>query len=96
MSLRFRVRGANLEEDLFNLVAHDRYVRIPRAEDLSPADELALLEQGLNRVTDTCIPEEAAIRVIEGHIMNLWKQASQNGDAALPHLPLPFVVERGG
>lgn len=87
--------GANLEEDLFNLVAHDRYVRIPRAEDLSPADELALLEQGLNRVTDTCIPEEAAIRVIEGHIMNLWKQASQNGDAALPHTYLYRLLLSG-
>ena len=64
-------------------------------EDSSPADELALLEQGLNRVTDTCIPEEAAIRVIEGHIMNLWKQASQNGDAALPHTYLYRLLLSG-
>ncbi len=77
--------GANLEEDLFNLVAHDHYVRIANHEDLSPADELALLEQGLNRVTDTCIPEEAAIRAIEQHMMALWRQATLDGHAALPH-----------
>ncbi|MDP6199393.1 MAG: deoxyhypusine synthase family protein [Candidatus Poseidonia sp.] len=77
--------GANLEEDLFNLVAHDHYVRIANHEDLSPADELALLEKGLNRVTDTCIPEEAAIRSIEQHIMALWRQATLDEHAALPH-----------
>ena len=31
--------GANLEEDLFNLVAHDHYVRIPHYRDLTPEDE---------------------------------------------------------
>src|SRR5712672_2882534 len=68
--------GANLEEDIFNLVAHDFYVRVPHYRDLSPADEVALLEQGLNRVTDTCIPEEEAMRRIERLMLNLWKQAS--------------------
>ena len=54
--------GANLEEDLFNLVAHEHYVRVPHYRDLSPQDEQALLESHLNRVTDTCIPEEEAMR----------------------------------
>ena len=54
--------GANLEEDVFNLVAHDHYVRIPHYRHLSPEQEEALLEQQLNRVTDTCIPEEEAMR----------------------------------
>ena len=45
--------GANLEEDLFNLVAHDEYVRLPNYRDLTPADEEGLLARGLNRVTDT-------------------------------------------
>jgi deoxyhypusine synthase len=45
--------GANLEEDLFNLVAHDHYVRIPHYRHLTPEQEEALLEQNLNRVTDT-------------------------------------------
>ncbi|MGH9518126.1 MAG: deoxyhypusine synthase family protein, partial [Terriglobales bacterium] len=35
--------GANLEEDVFNLVAHDYYERVPNYRDLTPADEAALL-----------------------------------------------------
>src|SRR5665213_2901811 len=54
--------GANLEEDVFNLVAHSHYERIPGYRDLTPADEQALLDRHLNRVTDTCIPDEEAMR----------------------------------
>ena len=54
--------GANLEEDLFNLVAHDFYERVPHYRDLTPADEQALLDRHMNRVTDTCIPEMEAMR----------------------------------
>src|SRR3954470_12404238 len=57
--------GANLEEDVFNLVAHDHYERVPHYRDLTPADEQALLARHLNRVTDTCIPEMEAMRRIE-------------------------------
>src|ERR1700691_3494391 len=61
--------GANLEEDIFNLVAHDHYVRVPKYRELSPADEQKLLDKHLNRVTDTCIPEGEAIRRIEKAIL---------------------------
>src|ERR1700723_2936795 len=61
--------GANLEEDVFNLVAHDFYERIPHWRELSPLDEQALLERHMNRVTDTCIPEEEAMRRIESVIL---------------------------
>ena len=54
--------GANLEEDIMNLVAHSHYRRVPDYRDLTPQQEWSLLEQGLNRVTDTCIPEEEAFR----------------------------------
>ena len=54
--------GANLEEDLFNLVAHDFYERVPHYRDLTPEDEQALLDRHMNRVTDTCIPEFEAMR----------------------------------
>ena len=54
--------GANLEEDVFNLVAHSHYERLPHYRDLTPQDEQALLERHLNRVTDTCIPEHEAMR----------------------------------
>ena len=54
--------GANLEEDIFNLVARDHYERVPNYRDLTPADEAALLARHMNRVTDTCIPEMEAMR----------------------------------
>ena len=36
--------GANLEEDVFNLVAHDFYERVPHYRDLTPADEASTTE----------------------------------------------------
>lgn len=77
--------GANLEEDVFNLVAHDHYVRIPDWRDLNPSDEQKLLERHLNRVTDTCIPEEEAIRRIEGVLLKRWREADQSGKPKFPH-----------
>jgi len=76
--------GANLEEDLFNLVAHDHYVRVPHYRDLTSADEEALLERHLNRVTDTCIPEEEAIRRIEHVILDEWRDAERAGQRYFP------------
>ncbi|MEO8481031.1 MAG: deoxyhypusine synthase family protein [Acidobacteriota bacterium] len=77
--------GANLEEDVFNLVAHDHYVRIPRYRDLTAADEQALLERHLNRVTDTCIPEMEAMRRVENIVLERWVAASDTGRRAFPH-----------
>jgi len=77
--------GANLEEDLMNLVAHSHYKRVPGYRDLSPEDEWALLEKGLNRVTDTCIPEEEAFRRLQKHIYKRWKDAEAKGERYLPH-----------
>ncbi len=77
--------GANLEEDIMNLVAHTHYKRIPNYRDLTPEDEGALLEQGLNRVTDTCIPEEEAFRRIQKHIFKIWKDAENKGERYFPH-----------
>ena len=77
--------GANLEEDLFNLVAHEHYVRIPNYRDLTPADECSLMERHLNRVTDTCIPEHEAIRRIEAAVLDEWTAADQSGRQRFPH-----------
>jgi deoxyhypusine synthase len=77
--------GANLEEDVFNLVAHEHYVRIPNYRDLTPADEQKLLDRHLNRVTDTCIPEEEAIRRIERAVLEFWQNADQKGERFFPH-----------
>lgn len=77
--------GANLEEDVYNLVAHNHYVRIPNYRDLTPQDEQALLDRHLNRVTDTCIPEEEAIRRIEHSVLNHWQSADKSGERYFPH-----------
>jgi deoxyhypusine synthase len=77
--------GANLEEDVFNLVAHDFYERIPNWRDLSPGQEQELWERHMNRVTDTCIPEGEAMRRIEFVILKEWMAADGNGDRLFPH-----------
>ncbi|MGQ0701684.1 MAG: deoxyhypusine synthase family protein [Gemmatimonadales bacterium] len=77
--------GANLEEDVFNLVAHDHYVRVPRYRDLTPEDEAKLLDRHLNRVTDTCIPEEEAMRRIEAAVLKEWQAAERKGERLFPH-----------
>ena len=77
--------GANLEEDLMNLVAHSHYKRIPDYRDLTPKQERALLDKGLNRVTDTCIPEEEAFRRLQKHVFKIWKQAEIDGEKFFPH-----------
>lgn len=77
--------GANLEEDIMNLVAHSHYKRVPNYRDLTPQDEWNLLEKGLNRVTDTCIPEEEAFRRLQKHIYQIWKDAEASGERYFPH-----------
>ena len=77
--------GANLEEDVFNLVAHDHYVRLPNYRDLTPRNEQDLLEQHLNRVTDTCIPEHEAMRRIEKAMLSEWMDADSKGERYFPH-----------
>lgn len=77
--------GANLEEDIMNLVAHSHYKRVPNYRDLTPQEEWDLLEKGLNRVTDTCIPEHEAFRRLQEHIYKIWKDAEAKGERYLPH-----------
>ena len=77
--------GANLEEDIMNLVAHNSYERVPNYRDLTPKEEWDLLEKGLNRVTDTCIPEEEAFRRLQEHVFEIWKKAEKEGKRYFPH-----------
>ena len=77
--------GANLEEDVFNLVAHDHYERVPHYRQLSPAEEEALLKRHMNRVTDTCIPEHEAMRRIEAVVLEEWVKADKAGQHFFPH-----------
>lgn len=87
--------GANLEEDIFNLVAHDYYERVPNYRDLTPTDEQALLERHMNRVTDTCIPEMEAMRRIESVVLEEWVAADQAGERYFPH-EFMYKILRGG
>jgi deoxyhypusine synthase len=77
--------GANLEEDIMNLVAHNHYKRVPNYRDLTPQEEWNLLENHYNRVTDTCIPEEEAFRRLQKHIYKIWNDAEQRGERYFPH-----------
>ncbi len=77
--------AANLEEDIYNLVAHEHYRRVPRYQDLTPEDELELFRQGYNRVTDTCIPEHEAFRRIEAVMLPLVQQAEREGRRHFPY-----------
>ncbi len=87
--------GANLEEDVFNLVAHEYYVRVPNYRDLTPADEKKLLDRHLNRVTDTCIPEEEAIRRIEKVVLAKWQKATNENKEYFPHQYLYQILNEG-
>ncbi|MDZ4752939.1 MAG: deoxyhypusine synthase family protein [Phycisphaerae bacterium] len=77
--------GANLEEDIFNLVAHTHYVRVPHWRELSSKEEKKLHDRHLNRVTDTCIPEEEAIRRLEKAVLDEWTRADKASERYFPH-----------
>ncbi|MHB1193518.1 MAG: deoxyhypusine synthase family protein [Longimicrobiales bacterium] len=75
--------GANLEEDVFNLLANKEYEIIPSWRELSVADEVALYERGMNRVTDTCIPE-TIMRHLEKRLVKIWGDAAEHGERYTP------------
>ena len=87
--------GANLEEDVFNLVAHEHYVRIPHYRHLSPEEEEQLLDRHLNRVTDTCIPEHEAIRRIEKAVLEEWERADKGNQQFFPHEFMYKILRSG-
>ena len=70
--------AANLEEDVFNLVAHNEYRVVRRYRDLSPDAELQLRNEGFNRVTDTCIPQDVMLEVGAG-LLGCWQEAERQG-----------------
>jgi deoxyhypusine synthase len=76
--------GANLEEDVFNLVAHDEYEIIQDWRALSKDDEQALYDRGMNRVTDTCIPEDV-MRHLEKRLIERWAAACATGARKMPY-----------
>ena len=76
--------GANLEEDLFSLIARADYEKIENWRELSADEDAALAKRGLNRVTDVAIPE-SAITLVGERLMVLWEEAELVGDSRFPH-----------
>lgn len=85
----------NLEEDIMNLVAHSHYKRVPNYRDLTPEQERELLDNHMNRVTDTCIPEEEAFRRLEKHLVDIWTDADKKGERYLPYEFMYKLIRSG-
>ena len=85
--------AANLEEDVFNLFAHNEYKVVPDWRALSANDELELCEAGFNRVTDTCIPE-TVMRHTEGILLELWARNSANNTPQFPYELMYELLDR--
>lgn len=86
--------GANLEEDVFNLVANQDYEIIEDWRALTAEDEAALHRRGMNRVTDTCIPE-GVVRHVEECLMQSWRAACESGERRFPSEYLFEVLSSG-
>jgi deoxyhypusine synthase len=87
--------GANLEEDIFNLIAHSTYKRVPHYRQLSPKEELELKDSKFNRVTDTCIPEADAIHKLEKKLYPIWSQAEKEGKRYFPYEFIYQLIRSG-
>ena len=79
------VTGANLEESLFRLVAHEDYKIFPNYRFHSLQDETRILKAGMRRVTDVTIPEDEAFRKVEKWLVPIWDDASHNNSRRLWH-----------
>ena len=70
------VTGANLEEDVFNLVANKTYLPVPNYRDITPEDNKKMLDKKQNRVTDVAIPA-TGMKEVEDIIIESWKNAEE-------------------
>ena len=77
--------AANHEESYYRYVAHSHYANIPRYTELTPGQEAELRDAGLRRITDTFLPEDESVRIMEPHLLKMWQVAEKNGQSYLPH-----------
>ncbi|MBI2484355.1 deoxyhypusine synthase family protein [Candidatus Uhrbacteria bacterium] len=77
--------GANHEESYYRYVAHSHYAYIPRYTELTPEQEAELRDAGLRRITDTFLPEDESVRILEPHLLTMWKDAQDKGERYFPH-----------
>ena len=87
--------GANLEEDLFNLVGYSKYEYLPHYATMQPSDEDAMAKRGMNRVTDAGISDEYAVKPVADAVMKLWKEADAAGERHFPHEFLYQLIREG-
>jgi deoxyhypusine synthase len=77
--------GANHEESYYRYVAHSHYAYIPRYTELTPEQEAELRDAGLRRITDTFLPEDESVRIMEPHLLKMWQEAQKTGESYFPH-----------
>ena len=77
--------GANHEESYYRYVAHSHYANIPRYTELTPEQEAELRDAGLRRITDTFLPEDESVRIMEPHLLKMWQTAQKKGESHFPH-----------
>lgn len=77
--------GANHEESYYRYVAHSHYANIPRYTELTPEQEAELRDAGLRRITDTFLPEDESVRIMEPHLLKMWQRAQKTGERYFPH-----------
>ena len=77
--------AANHEESYYRYVAHSHYAYIPRYTELTPEQEAELRDTGLRRITDTFLPEDESVRIMEPHLLRMWKEAEKKGESFFPH-----------
>lgn len=77
--------AANHEESYYRYVAHSHYAYIPRYTELTPEQEAELRDAGLRRITDTFLPEDESVRIMEPHLLRMWKDAQKKGESYFPH-----------
>lgn len=77
--------GANHEESYYRYVAHSHYAYIPRYTELTPEQEAELRDAGLRRITDTFLPEDESVRIMEPHLLRMWQEAEKKGQGFFPH-----------
>jgi len=64
--------AANHEESYYRYVAHSHYAYIPRYTELTPEQEAELRDTGLRRI-------------MEPHLLRMWKEAEKKGESFFPH-----------
>ena len=69
--------GANIEEDIFNLIGNSRYKLQSDWRYLTMEQDAETLAEGFNRVTDTCIPEDVMLEVHEA-LLEIWQDAERH------------------